>query len=189
MWDPPPGSPIGRQEVADTDAMLDRLEQCLPWAKGEKRWRLKSSRKNRPEDFPLTALPLMSGCAVDKLRDLLGDDGEFVRTPVLYRGVLLDTDYYLYNCLRKYDAIDRARTPPEDVPRRGLLALSVDLRLSYEHVPVRVNAFRCRQAPHKLLVSERVSERLMSSALSGWMLRDPEDPPWRRNTIVSPHRP
>ena len=189
MWDPPPSVPVGRHEVADADAMLDRVELCRSWGADEAKWILKSSRRTRLEDFPLTAIPLLSGRAKDELEDLLRGDGEFVRLPVTCRGALLDAEYYLFNCLRKYDAIDRARTPPEAVPRRGLLPLSVDLRLSYERVPKSVNVFRCRQAPHKLLVSERVGERLIGSTLSGWMLSDPEDPPWRRASIVSPHRP
>lgn len=187
LWDPPPTEGYSRHGVEDTDRLLDRFEAARPW-KSRKVVALKSERKTKLEDFPFCFLPVMSSRAMEALRDLLAPDGEFVPADLFRSGKRL-ARYHIFNCLRRYDAFDRERS--ESDTAKGLDFGTVDplLRLNYGRVPDGVNAFRCKGYMDKLLVSELVAERLSGSILSGWMLRDPQDPPWRRKPIASPHRP
>lgn len=188
VWDPLPKERYSRHEVEDSDALLNRVEKGRPWTRRRKLV-LQSMRSQWLEDFPFIMVPLMSARAVEVLSDLLAKDGEFIPVDLRRSDRRLDAEYFLYNCLRQYDAVDRERTDPSHWKRPGVLKVEADLRLSYDRVPHHVDAFRCRQDPVRLLVSERIADRLQRSSLSGWMLVDPEDPPWRRHSIVSPHRP
>jgi hypothetical protein len=184
------GDPAGydRHEVFADDAAVARAECGRRWNR-RGRLVLRSSRAERLEDLPFSLLPLMSGRAVGVLRDLLARDGEFVPVRLKHRGRLLSAEYYVFNCLRRYDAIDRRRVGRSHWLRKGVLRSDAPWRFSYSRVPIRVNAFRPRHVRERLLVSEIVADRLKASDLSGWMLCDPEDPPWRRRSVVSPHRP
>ncbi|MFN0132742.1 MAG: hypothetical protein ACKVW3_09475 [Phycisphaerales bacterium] len=152
--------------------------------------RLQSLRKSKLEDFPFCMIPVMSPRAVETLRDLLEGDGEFVLAD-LYRGRERLTRYFVFNCLRRFDALDRERAKPELGITAGLPGpIELPLRLTYKGIPEHVNAFRCKGYEHRgPIVSPRVRRRLEESRLTGWMLADPEDPPWRYGAILSPHRP
>jgi hypothetical protein len=186
VWDPPPLDLYTRHEVEHSIRIEERIQAAKPLHGTA--LRLRSLRKSHLEDFPFCFVPLMSSRAVEQLQPLIGPCGEFVPADITAKGVVI-ARYYLFNCLRQYDAFDLERS--NDDRERGFEFGTVDplLRLSYSKVPTDVHAFRCAGYMQRLLVSEEVGERLEKSSLSGWMLADPQDPPFRRRPIVSPNRP
>lgn len=192
-WDWPPNARYTRHSVSDSYRLMNTVETCEPWPAGRK-LKLRSSRSTMLEDFPLCAVPLWSAAAVETLRDLVERDGEFVPAEVTCRGEPVTTRYYLFNCVRVVEALDRARMKPfefETSPRvPGLqLPIGVDPRMDFSVIPKSINACRCVGAWSQLLVSPEVVERLQASKLSGWALMDPEFPPLTRASNLSPHRP
>jgi hypothetical protein len=187
QWDVPRGAYV-RQVVSDSDALLNTVEQCKPW-KGKVPLPLRSDRSTKLEDFPMCAIPILSSNAVLEVEDLLGKDGEFVPVVLRCKGREVPSQYHLYNCLRKVDALDLTRTDPAHVQSDGQLRAGVPLRLAHARVPDAVDAFRCEGKLAPLLVSDRVATRLRDSKLCGWGLMDPEAPPLGRPSVLSPFRP
>lgn len=191
-WDFPPTDRYIRHSLeldADSeDHLLDTIEQCK--AIGTRHSiQVVSSRDQRLEDFPLCRVPILSKRAVNVLKPLLQADGEFVPVALRRRGRRIPASYSLYNCIKSFSAIDRKRMRPEHLDARGRLKLGAYLRFHYANVPKAVHAFRPKDAPDGLLVSEDVGFQLQASSLSGWMLRDPQAPPFRRPAIISLVKP
>ncbi len=186
-WDPPPASFYDRHEVNATFRMMDRIEACRAW--DGPRWTMRSCRSSNLEDFPMASVPLFSRRAAECLADLLGHDGEFVPVRLVHKKQDIAAEYLLYNCLRMLPAVDLVRLDPLDLAPDGSVKPGGFLRLTFNAVPRGTMAFRCAESPSGLLVSEAVEDRLKHSGLTGWMLRDPEAPPFRRAAIASPFRP
>jgi len=191
LWDPPRDSNYRRHALAETDQLIDRIEAGRKW-KPKQAPVIESTRLSRLEDFPFCMVPVLSERAASALNDLWSADGDFLKISLCKRGAPIRAKYYVYNCLRTYSAFDPVRSKAdEDATIRAVYPsrLRPTLRLEYSRVPKSVNAFRCQGWMERLLVSERVVERLLESDLSGWMLADPEDPPWTRRSIISPCLP
>ncbi len=166
FWDPPPAARDSRHEVIETEAILDRFAFAIRPQRIRKPIVIQSSRKLRLEDFPFCTIPIWSERAAELLGDLVRADGDLIPMDLRWRRSQI-ARYFLFNCRRAYARGGKPGARP---------------KVEYQKAPTKVNAFRDRDSRElvKLMVSESVAQRLMSSDLSGWSLADvsgaPRDP-------------
>lgn len=156
FWDPPPAARDSRHAIVETDELLDRFDLTTRPQRVRKHIVVQSERKLRLEDFPFCSVPIWSERAAELLKDLVLADGDLVPVDLRWWRSHISR-YFLFNCRRAY-------------PRGG--RPGVRPKVEYQQVPNNVNAFRDRDWPEviKLMVSESVVQRLVSSDLSGWSL-------------------
>lgn len=170
-WEPLPAARYTRHEVTVPESVVRRIERCEPWAtRPTTGW--ESSRGRYLEDFPFCFAPLWSARAVEVLRPLRKNCGEFLPVSVHRSGSRLHASYFCFNCTVMCPVV-RARS----LPRRAWLAHGIpdpnfNWEFTFEQVPPGVAAFRPKYFADVLFVSRRVARTLQVSGLVGWSLTD-----------------
>lgn len=170
-WEPLPSEGSARHAVDVPELVVAKLEAGRRWS-GRKPGEFHSSRGRKLEDFPWCFAPVWSLRAVEAVRPLLEDCGEFLPVAVRRGSVTVRQQYFCFNCVRVLDAA-RATSEPESAwLAKGVPDPCYPWEFRFGDVPRGTHAFRCLHRRDTLLVSSAVARVLRQSALVGWALVD-----------------